>query len=71
MTIVRCLCGHGASRHYHLDGTKSCRICTTCRSLRPRCTALAYSKGRGGTRWPGPCTAPAKAGSEFCGRHGK
>jgi hypothetical protein len=35
-----------------------------------KCAALAYSGGRGGTRWPGPCSAKAKPGSKYCGRHG-
>lgn len=67
--MKRCQCGHGPSRHYHLDGTSGCRICTTCRSFRPRCTALAYSRGRGGTMWPGQCSRNALDGGTLCRQH--
>ena len=39
--------------------------------LPPTCAAVAYSAGRGGTRWPTSCPAPAREGSAYCGRHGQ
>lgn len=65
------------------DGYATCPVCKIVKgtnangrikphySMPVQCQALAYSGGRGGTRWPGPCTAKAKPGSKYCGRHGK